>query len=245
MNGSPAQKSEMGKALLRVFRQEDLIKGVEEQPASISFLMNEVRRSVFLHLCHNPCDHVRGVARSLKMSPPGVTWHIERLCNAGYLEKDIVGRKSVFWLTGMVRNNDVRKFVILRKAEYPDILKIVAADNDGAKEFEIVTQLGAKQQNVNIWLKALVTEDVLLKKNSGRGARYFVSPKLRKLVEQYRLRAKDCATHLLKLLENDGLRPKKPVVRGPRLSVEVSLPAGKRRLSFACSRLATVSRILK
>jgi predicted transcriptional regulator len=245
MNGSPAQKTKMGKALLRVFRQEDLIKGVEEQPASVSFLMNEVRRSIFLHLCLKPCDHVRGIARSLEMSPPGVSWHIKRLYNAGYIENKLVGRKSVFWPTGMVLINDIRKFVVLRKAEYLHILKIMAAHKDGVKEYEFVRQLGTKQQNVNLWLKALVTEDVLMKQDGGRGARYFISPKLSTLVVEYSLRVKDYATYLQELLETDGLRPKKAVVRGTRLYVEVSLPAGKQKLSFECSPLATVSRILK
>lgn len=245
MNDSPAEKSRMGRALKRVFRQEDLLKGVEEQPASVSFLMNDVRRAIFLHLCKNPCDHVRGVARTLKMSAPGVTWHLERLCDSGYVEKEAVGRKNVFWPTKMLRKPDVKTLVLLRKQEHLNVLEMVSIDQGGVKEVEIVSQLGVKQQNVNIWLRILLSENLLLKKGTGRGAGYIISKKLGKTYEHYKADAKNFAEHILKLLETDGLRPKKPVIRGTVLSIELSLPEGKQRLRFECNPLAAMGRIFK
>jgi predicted ArsR family transcriptional regulator len=245
MKVTPTEKSEMGRALKRVFRQDDLLKGVEEQPASISFLMNDIRRAIFLHLCKNPCDHVRGVARTLKMSAPGATWHLERLCDTGYVEKKTVGRKNVFWPSKMLRKSDVNMFVHLRKRKHLKVLKVVSTGPDGVKEAEIVTQLGVKQQNVNIWLKTLLSENLLSKEGSGRGAKYLIPQELIKAAELYRARAKDFAELILKLFETDGLRPKKPVIRGTVLSIELLLPKGNERLRFECNPLAAVGRILK
>ena len=56
MNRSSTPESGMGRALKRVFHQDDYMRKVEEQPARVSFLMNDVRRSIFIHLCANPCN---------------------------------------------------------------------------------------------------------------------------------------------------------------------------------------------
>ncbi len=240
------QSPSAGRALQRVFHQEDLHKGIEEQTATVTFLMNHRRRSIFTHLCERPCDHVRGVARAMDISAPTAALHLGRLCEAGYVKKKHLGRKVIYRPGGMLQDADVDMVLALRMPASARLLKIISSDGDGGtRENELVSKLKAKQQNVNIWLGRLLGVKLLSREGTGPGIRYRISPYSMKVVERYRTAARDFADTILALLDADGLRPRKPRVNGTRLYVEITLPAGKERLRFECSPVAYLARVIK
>lgn len=242
--GTGAKKDGMGKALRHVFHAEEILKGIEPQPATTSYLMSPVRRAIFLHLCESPCDHVRGIARAVGKSPPATTWHLNILCDVGLLDSEFVSRKRVFWPKGMVRKSDAPTIALLRR---PELVRAVGAvaGNDGISERDLVKKLKVKQQNLNVWLKLLCGANILKKTGRGRGTTYSISAKFAKLIEEYDGKARKHCQLNLKTLEKDGLRPKKPVFRGSGLTVTVSLPSGKEKIRLECNPLAEVRLTLK
>jgi hypothetical protein len=234
----------MGKALSRVFHQEEALKGIEEQPASVSYLMSPVRRTIFLHLCANPCDHVRGTARAVGKSPHTTSWHLNRLCEVGYLDFAFVSRKRVFWPKGMLKRSDADVIALLRKPELVKVLAAVAGKKD-TSENELISKLKVKQQNLNVWLKLLCASKVLKKTGYGRGTTYGISPGFVKILGEYKSRARKFSETLLKTLEKDGLRPKKQSFVGSVLRITVSLPSGSEKLRLECNPFAALSRLLK
>ena len=72
-----------------------------------------------------------------------------------------------------------------------------------------------------------------------------ISDKLLKKVRGYETRARPQSERLLNMLEKDGLKPRKPIFRGTKLSVEIRLPAGRQRIRLECDPIAEVASIIK
>jgi len=244
MSPSGPKRPGMGRALNIVFHQEEKLRNIEEQNASVSHLMNDVRRAVFVHLCANPCDHVRGTARAVGKSPHTATWHLNRLCGAGFLDHAFVNRKRVFWPKAMIRRPDAKVAALLRR---PEILNVLAQISKarGITESGLKASLRVKQQNLNVWLKLLCTAKVLEKSGRGKGTTYEVASRFEELVTGYRSRARKYSDRLLRILERDGLLPKKPRFRGSVLTVEITLPSGRETLKLECDPFSRISMILR
>jgi len=242
--GSEAGSKNFGRALKRVFGQQDILKGIEEQKAVISFLMNEKRRALFSHLCQHPCDHLRGIARALDISATGASWHLRTLVDAGYVEHAEIKARKVFWPKGMVLKRDIGLVACLRRP-YPLKMLVIISKRGPARENLLVSELGESQQRVNHWLDWLVGVGLLARKGKARQTRYVISDKLLKKVGGYETRAIPQSERLLSLLEKDGLMPRKPFFRGTKLSVEIKLPAGKQRIRLECDPFAEVASIIK
>jgi len=242
----PLRSRSAGKALQRVFRQEELHKHVEEQKASVSYLMNVNRRNLLIHLCSNPCDHVRGVARAMHLSAPAATWHLRVLCESGHLSKTYFKKRKLFWLAGMIRSRDIEMVATLRMPPAFKILTAVSGmHGKEAKESHLAAKLKMSQQNTNIWLCRLVKAGLITRDGAGPGTKYTISTSSMNSVEQYEAKAKEFSESMIEKLDIDGLKPGKARVRGTRLFVEVTLPSGKERLKFECNPLADLARILK
>jgi len=238
--------SSMGKALKRVFRQEDLLKKIEPQPATESFLMSEARRKIFQHLCQNPCDHVRGVAKAVGTSAPASGWQLNALKKAYLLESITLRRKKVYWPMDMLDYQDIPVAEIFRREWAGQLLALtLGAQKGGITESEAVEELRESQQKVNNWLGLMTMVGILAKSGAGRGARYKISSDFIKKVKYYEARAEGYSVFLLVLVETDGLIPKSPRLTGTTLSVSIKLPSGRQRLRLECNPLASASRMLK
>lgn len=238
--------SSMGRALKRVFRQEDLLKKIEPQPATISFLMSDSRRKVFQHLCQHPCDHVRGVAKAVGNSAPASGWQLNALKKAYFLEFITLRRKKVYWPMDMLDYQDIPVVEIFRRAWAGRLLALaLGARKNGITESEAVGELHESQQKVNNWLGLMTMVGILAKSGKGRGARYNISSDFIKKVRYYEARAEGYSVFLLSMVETDGLIPKAPRLTGTTLSMSIKLPSGRTRLRLQCNPLASASRVLK
>lgn len=236
----------MGRALKRVFRQEDLLRKIEPQPATESFLMSDSRRRIFQHLCQNPCDHVRGVAKATGTSAPASGWQLNALKKAYLLESITLRRKKVYWPRDMLDYQDIPAAEMFRRVWAGQLLALaLRTQKNGMTESEAVEELRESQQKVNNWLGLMSLVGILAKSGAGRGARYKISSDFIKKVRYYEARAEGYSVFLLGLVETDGLIPKGPRLTGTTLSVNVKLPSGRRRLRLECNPLATAARVMK
>jgi len=239
----PGKESSAGKSLKKIFRQDETLKRIENQPASVSMLMNSQRLSIFLHLCKNPCDHTRSIARNLGVGLTVVNWHLGQLFQKGYIESANIKGKRAYWPTGMVLPDDVEIVKTLGNEWAQQILKIIKKAGN-TRQNKIVLEMQEIQQNVNVWLEIMTTVGLLDKSGNRMSVRYRIAAKIPVKVAKYDDSAKKYSVIIINSFRNDGLMPKKARLRGTRLSVDVKLPSGTRRLSIECSPLAPLRRIL-
>jgi len=230
-----------GRALKRIFKQDDILSKIEEQPASFSLLMNPTRMKVYIYLCQNPCDHTRGIARAIDTSLTTVNWHLGQLQEYEYLETKMMNRKKSYWPAGMLRPEDAELASCMRQKIVADILKIICRCPE-IRQNEIVRKMAMKQQNIDFWLKKMVACGILERKGKGIGTTFQFSKSLAGKVKNYDKTARTYSKIILELLYNDGLMPKNARFKGSRLGVDIKLPSGKKRIHIECSPLASARR---
>ena len=232
-----------GNALRRIFKQDDILGKIEEQPASFSLLMNPTRMKIFIHLCQNPCDHTRSIALAICTSLTTVNWHLGQLLEYGYLEARMVNCKKLYWPAGMLMSTgvtvpeDAEIISCLRHEIPPKILNIISK-NPGARQKHIVEKMQMKQQNIDFWLNKMEKCRIILRKGKGMGTTFHISEHFTAKITDYDEAARIFSKVILKLLYNDGLMPKNARFKGSRMGVDVKLPSGNRRIHLECSPLA-------
>jgi hypothetical protein len=241
----PDKKTGAGKSLKRIFRQDEPFKKIESQPATVSLFMNRKRLSIFLHLCQNPCDHTRSIARSLGIGLADANWHLGQLFQKGYVESVKLKGKRVYWPTGMILPNDIEIVKTLRNDWAQQIVNMISESGGDTRQKIVVAGMEEIQQNVNAWLGILTSVGLLDKTGHRMNARYRIAAKIPLKVAEYDYAAKRFSAIILNLLRNDGLMPKKARLRGSRLYVNVKLPSENIKLSIECNPLAPLNRIMK
>ena len=233
----PASGKTAGRALKRIFKQDDILSKIEEQPASFSLLMNSTRMKIFIHLCQNPCDHTRSISRAIETSLTTVNWHLGQLLEYDYLEARMLNRKKLYWPTGLLMIEDTEMVGCLRHDIPPKILNILSK-NPGARQKLIIKKMSMKQQNIDFWLKKMEKCHIIQRKGKGMGTTFHISEHFAAKIEEYEKAARQLSKKVLELLYNDGLMPKNARFKGYRLGVDIKLPSGKRRIHLECSPLA-------
>ena len=232
-----------GRALKRIFKQDDILGRIRQQPASFSLLMNPTRLNIFIYLCQNPCDHTRSIARNIG-SLTTVNWHLKQLLEHGYVEAKVVNQKKLYWPKGMLLDNDLELIGCMRKDLARKIIGTISQKGE-IRQKEIVKTLGVRQQNIDFWLLKMMDCGLIVKKGQGIGATYAISKESAKKVKRYDEKARAFSMTIMQLLHNDGLMPEKKRYKGTRLSVQVNLPDGKRRIHIECSPMAAIRRYVR
>jgi len=232
-----------GKALKKIFRQDDIFGKIEAQPANFSLLMNPTRLEIFIHLCQNPCDHTRSIAREVKTSLSTVNWHLGQLLEYGYLEAMPVKGRKLYWPRGMVAIEDAEMIGCLRHGAPPGILRIISRDH-GVRQRTIVESMHMKQQNIDFWLNRMVECKLIHRNGRGMGVTFHISEYLAGRMIEYDNSARSFSRNISELFRNDGLMPKDVRFRNTRLGVDIKLPTGRRRIHLECSPLASVRAVV-
>lgn len=227
-----------GKTLKRLFRQDDSLKKIDAQPATFSLLMNPLRMHIFLHICNNPCDHLRSIARHTGSSPTVVKWHLDKLSANGFIGSETLKGKRFYWPLGMDFADDIHILLEMREAGSVKIMDAVIGNETGIGEKEICREIKESQQYVNGYLKRLVSAGMLEKNGKGKGAKYRIAPGLSRRIEKYHTGTKEFSAHLFNVMKADGLMPARMRIRGSRFHVTVRLPQGTKRITVECNPLA-------
>jgi hypothetical protein len=241
---SSSAKLTAGKSLKRIFHQDDSLKKIEVQPASESLLMNQLRLSIFVHLCNVPGSHTRSIARAMGCGPNAVTWNLRRRSDAGFIESANIWGKRMHWVSGMVKPADAPMVLALRQDWALDILKIVVSGRKRVTQALISNRMRASQQKVSIWLGKMTAAGLLDKQGTGRKAEYSFHPGAAMKHGEYRNLAGGHSRIVLSMLHSDGLMPSKNRLRGSRLSVIVKVPSGSRKLSIECNPLTRLKQFI-
>jgi DNA-binding MarR family transcriptional regulator len=232
-----------GRTLKKIFRQTDGLPRVREQPASESLLMNPSRFSIFTHLFEHPCDHTRSIARKVDGSLTGINWNLGQLEKAGYVVSFTVDSRKVYWPAGMLEPIDVPS-VRLLTLPWGMIIMSMIGNAGKSSQHEITKAMNESQQTVESRLRKFECVGLIQSTGEGRARRYTLSQNASSLSEKYTARSRDFSKTVWSLLRNDGLMPAKRRFTGTKLSGDVLLPSGKRRIHLECNPVAPISKLL-
>ncbi len=238
MSSPDNTQSSLGKALQRIFQQEDLIRKIEDQDSTSSFFMSDIRREILFHLVGHPCDHLRGIATQVSVKPPSASWHLTKLLDAGILGSSTFRNKKVYWVAGIIDKAHVDTLSFLGDRVGHDIILALAMETDGMRENALYRALGIRQQTLFKRLHDLENAGLIKSTGKGYGRVYVVGELLHDLDTHYRENAYDNQLALMELLVKDGLRPKLRKRLGSRLYLDLDIPGKKEKRKVDFNPLA-------
>jgi len=218
------------KAFKRDVGKEDELAKQEWPSATYStVLMNNARRKIFLHLCTRPASHLRAVAKRQGMSPTTASWHLRKLVSSGFVVKQSVNKKSVFYPAGLLDKEEVDLFALLSTEEYREMFAYICA-HPGLHQRSLSEALGVAHQNVMFLVKRLMDAGLVSKLNDGKYRRYYPTDHMSKKADESRVRKRQFRLDALAFLKRDGLAPKLVRRTDNYLLVDIKVGADPERI---------------
>jgi predicted transcriptional regulator len=216
----------MGEALKSVVGvgvgEEEEKKGKAE-----SVLMNPNRQQIFQFLIFHPCSHMRKVAGELRMSPPTVKWHLDKLQSGGYVESTLISNRKVFYPKRMLTEGETVLVLEAVNRDRIGLTFLAIVENQGATQSDISETLGISTQSVRAYIATLDRVGLITTIVDGRHKRYFPSDKLKRMEKSMRKRIRNFRKFLMKKLKDDRLNPKIDLSR--RRESEITIRVSKKK----------------
>ncbi|MFQ6127773.1 MAG: helix-turn-helix domain-containing protein [Thermoplasmata archaeon] len=197
----------VGKALRRVFGQEDLIRKLEPRKAGVSHLMNPKRRKIFAYLLRFPCSHLRQLSRVLRIPIQTLKWHLVELEKAGILSPALVGNKKCYFIPARIEREDIAALSLLSDGMNRKIVYLLMKRGPFSQK-EIFTSLRTYRQAVQPRLKILEEAGMIHSSRRGRERTYKIADNLTEMRGRYLERKAEVSKRLREILDDDGLSPK-------------------------------------
>ncbi|MCK5291954.1 MAG: hypothetical protein KAR39_08060 [Thermoplasmata archaeon] len=196
----------LGEALKSVVG-EGYGEGEEKKGKQESVLMNTNRQLIFQFLIFHPCCNMRKVASELKMSPPTVKWHLDKLSHGGYVSSSVVLNKKVYYPTMMISEGDMVDIMEAVNRDKVGMTFLSIVENQGSTQGDIAKEMGVSTQSVRGYTSLLERLGLITTIVDGRHRRYFPSSKLKHMETAMRKRIRNFRKFLLKRFAEDRLNP--------------------------------------
>jgi len=212
-------------------KEDELAK--QEWPATAysTVLMNDARRKIFLYLCSHPASHLRAVAKHHNMSATTASWHLRKLVSGGFILKHNLKKKSVFYPTGLLDQEEVELFSLLSTDGYREIFAYILA-HPGLHQKSLSEAMGVAHQNVMFLVKRLLDMGLVSRLTDGKYRRYYPTDHMSKMADESRVRKKQFRLDALTMLKRDGLGPKLVRRTDNYLLVDISVGANVERIKL-------------
>ncbi|MCK4758337.1 MAG: hypothetical protein KAS67_07790 [Thermoplasmata archaeon] len=224
----------IGRALQKIFRQEDLLGKIEVQDSTLSLLMNDARRDIFFHLLKEPCDHLRGVAKFTGTSPSSARWHLQKMVELEYTGSSNFRNRTVYWVDGMVEPGDVELLALLKDSHTSSIVRHLFR-SPKLREIELTKLLDTRQQVTFTRLRSLLRYGVVEASGPGYGKKYSLSPLIFELQDRYNEKPLVYQERIARLLVDDGLKPRLSRRSGSKIYIKLKLPGRVEKRMVECN----------
>ncbi len=210
----------IGKALEKAIKDGD----EDDTHVRTSLLMHPVRRRIFRYLSFHPCASISKIAREVGVSNTDAQWHLNKLLEVGYISRQRVGNKVVFYPSAMVEREDVPLLHILTNQHLIDVLSFISS-NPGSTQKEICEYMGNGKKITANALKKLSEYGLVAVIKDGTLRRYYPTSLLKEKADAYHRRAKHIASTLLKHLRQDVISS--DLVHSSGYEITIRLRMGK------------------
>ncbi|MFQ6060623.1 MAG: winged helix-turn-helix transcriptional regulator [Thermoplasmata archaeon] len=235
----------MGEALKSVVGQ-GYGEGEERKGRPESVLMNPNRQRIFQFLIFHPCSRMRKVAEELRMSPPTVKWHLDKLKAGGYVDSALVSNRKVFYPKRMVTGGEAVKILEVVNRDRIGLTFLAIVENQGSTQADVARALGVSTQSARSYIATLEDVGLVTTIVDGKHRRYFPTEKLKRMEKSMRKRVRSFRNFLVKKLKDDRLNPSIDLSRRreAEITISVSKKKGKIRIPdepFTSSILSMIS----
>lgn len=216
------QRTGLGKALKRAVGYEELDeeeKGRERGRESV--LMNETRQRILQLLCDRPCSHLRLISRNLNVSTPTTDWHLKKLIRNGFVSRQMVGKKKVYFPKDFVAPGDVATFALLNEDLPRRVIQELLA-TPGLSQKALKQRIG--KGALSRCLEQMRTGGIIDTITSGRYVHYYIDKALYARDREYSKRMKQFKRNMLKRLERDSMSPS--IIKARELAVDIEVTSG-------------------
>ncbi len=171
-----------------------------------SALMNTNRRNIFQYLLKQPCSSTSQIAKYTNLSRSTISWHLDYLEKAGYVDSHIDDKKKVFYPTGFIFKKNISLFSILNQpiamSVYRTILEEPGQDS-GMLEIKVKTS----RSHISEILKKLMAIGLISSIRDGRHVRYFPTGSQYQISKEDILFRKEFLRLLMSKMNTEHLRP--------------------------------------
>ncbi len=214
-------KVSFGKAVKKaISREEENEEKGDAGHEKISLLANSTRQRIFQYMCKNPCSHLRQIARDLDMAVPTAEWHLNKFVENGILKAAAIGNKQVYYPSNMIDAKDVGMICTLKNEKTLMIYKAIISSL-GISQKKISEKLNLYQQIVSSHTIQLEEAGLIESVKEGRLRRYFVAKHPVDVQKSYAKRRKHFRDWVLKVLKEEGLKPKVLRVKDWEMKVQI------------------------
>lgn len=200
-------------------------KYLEGERVKATLTMNPRRQEILQYLCRYPCSRLSKIAKDLELSMAATKWHLERLVEKGFIEKQ-VKNETVFCPAKMIDQHDIGTFSAINNERATPILRTILS-NPGIKQKNLREEVQLNQRTVVRHASILEQVGLIEGIQDGKFMRYYPTKLIEKMEEDYRRRTAKFRRHLLRILKKDGVSPE--IIRSTDEALHVKIIAGEKK----------------
>ncbi|MCK5560902.1 MAG: winged helix-turn-helix transcriptional regulator [Thermoplasmata archaeon] len=214
----------MLKALKQTITRKDSIPDLEEPKVPKGILMNSTRRRILQYLSRYPCIHQNEIAKTMGLSLNNARWHLGKLVENGYLSTSRIGKKRVFYPTGLIELDDIGILTLVNNKKTIRIFPIISS-TPGITQKEISNLTNIKPQSLTEKLKLFEKYGLIASVHDGSYKRYYPTELIKAREKTNHKRFKEFRQIMLKVLVRDGVNPN--IIRTTDRNIHIQITAGK------------------
>lgn len=214
----------MLKALKQTITRKDSIPDLEEPKVPKGILMNSTRRRILQYLSRYPCIHQNEIAKTMGLSLNNARWHLGKLVENGYLSTSRIGKKRVFYPTGLIELDDIGILTLVNNKKTSRIFPIISS-TPGITQKEISNLTKIKPQSLIEKLKLFEKNGLIASVHDGSYRRYYPTELIKAREKTNHKRFKEFRQIMLKVLVRDGVNPN--IIRTTDRNIHIQITAGK------------------
>ena len=158
------------------------------------------------------------------ISTPTTDWHLKKLIRNGFVSRQMIGKKKVYFPKDFVASDDVTTFAILNEELPRRVLQeLLSAPGLSQKALHERIGKGALSRCLGQMRNAGILDTV----TSGRFVHYYIDKDLYARDKEYSKRMKQFKRNLLKRLENDALSPR--IIKARERTIEIEVLSGSEK----------------
>ena len=198
-----------------------ITEDTESKSKASSVLMNSNRRKIFQFLCFRPCSSISIMAAELNLSRVTITWHVEALLEAGYLEDVKCKNRVVYCPRGMISSGNAMTITTVLGNDLCRKVYKVILESNGADVNSLKGTL--RLSSVTPSLRRLEDVGLISSVRDGRHKRFFPTMLLEEIIGKEGARSKAFRRSLVRRMENEHLRPEIMEIKGGGLVIMIKL----------------------
>ncbi|MCK5024360.1 MAG: ArsR family transcriptional regulator [Thermoplasmata archaeon] len=219
------------------------VKPQEEEDVSrvrpSSALMNANRRKIFQYLLERPCTSTGQIAKALELSRSTISWHLDYLVKAGYVDSHVDSKKKIFCPSGLISKKCIVVFSLLNQPAILSIYRTIVRE-PGQDHGMLREKVEYSHSHISEILKKMLAVGLISSIRDGRHVRYFPTDGYFQIVNEDISSQKEFLRKLIIKMNAEHLRPEVNELKGGGINILFKVPGQIARIEIPYHPLKTL-----